>query len=102
MDNLLIFKALSNEHRQQILQWLKDPALHFDNDNICNEESFSKGVCVKAVQDKIGLSQSVTSNYLDMLQKSGLLEMKRIGKWSYYQRNERVFQQLSEIIKHQL
>lgn len=99
MDSSLIFKALSNEHRQQILQWLKDPALHFDTEFICSEASYSKGVCVKAVQDKLGLSQSVTSNYLDMLQKSGLLEMKRVGKWSYYQRNEQTFQQLSDFIK---
>lgn len=102
MDNLLIFKALSNEHRQQILQWLKDPESHFDAENICNEESYTKGVCVKAVQDKTGLSQSVTSNYLDMLQKSGLLDIKRIGKWSYYRRNEEVIQQFSEFIKDQL
>jgi len=102
MGNSLIFKALSNENRQQILQWLKDPEENFDSQHIFKEDIFKKGVCVKAVQDKAGLSQSVTSNYLDLLHKSGLLESKRIGKWTYYRRNEEVIQDFSEFIKNEL
>ena len=102
MENLLIFKALSNENRQQILQWLKDPEKNFDSEHISKEDSFKKGVCVKAVQDKVGLSQSVTSNYLDLLHRSGLLEFKRIGRWSYYRRDEEIIQEFSEFIKKEL
>jgi DNA-binding transcriptional ArsR family regulator len=102
MDKSLIFKALSNENRQQILQWLRHPEKNFDSEHICKENSFEKGVCVKAVQDKAGLAQSVTSNYLDMLHKSGLLESSRIGKWTYYRRNEEVIQDFAEFIKNGL
>lgn len=98
MDHLEVFKALSNEKRLQILQWLKEPHLHFtahpDND-------FEKqGVCVGHIQQKSGLTQSTVSEYLSMLQKAGLLTSVRIGQWTYYKRDEKAFKELSLIIKN--
>lgn len=100
MDHLLIFKALSNEKRQLILQWLKNPEENFIQQQ--HGGQFLDGVCVGSIQDKSGLSQSVISSYLDMMQKAGLLESKRIGKWTYYRRNEQVIQELGNFIKKEL
>ncbi|RAL24150.1 ArsR/SmtB family transcription factor [Thermoflavimicrobium daqui] len=103
MDTLLIFKALSNEKRLLILQWLKNPKENFiQPQHLTQHEHFDGGVCVGNIQKKAGLAQSVISGYLDMMQKAGLLESKRIGKWTYYRRNEKVIQEFANFIKKEL
>ena len=85
-QELNILKALANENRLQILQWLKTPEAHFPPHQ--EVEGFDQGVCVKFIQEKSGLSQAATSQYLNMLQEAGLLIATRIGKWTYYRRDE--------------
>ncbi|MDY3973633.1 helix-turn-helix transcriptional regulator [uncultured Veillonella sp.] len=93
-----IFKALSNESRLKILQWLKDPKAYFppQSTHSAEEDVFKGGVCVGSIQDKLGISQSAVSHYLDMMQRAGLLESVRIGKWTYYRRNEATIKTLVE------
>ncbi len=90
MDELAIFKALSNETRLNILKWLKKPDKYFPPQGIHIPEGdcFENSVCVGSIREKAGISQSVTSQYLDMLQRAGLLESARFGKWTYYRRKE--------------
>ncbi len=97
IDCLEIFKALSNEKRLEILLWLKEPHRYFS----CAEGmDFEKhGVCVGYIQKRSGLTQSTISEYLTILKKAGLVESVRIGQWTYYKRNEKVFKELSRIIK---
>ncbi|AWB44200.1 transcriptional regulator [Paenibacillus sp. CAA11] len=103
MDYTLIFKALSNETRLQLLKWLKEPNKHFTtNAQHCDTGDFNGGVCVGSIQEKAGLSQSTTSQYLAMLQRAGLLEAKRIGQWTYYRRNEEALRELAAWIKRDL
>ncbi|WP_102694077.1 ArsR/SmtB family transcription factor [Rummeliibacillus pycnus] len=103
MEPLLIFKALSNEKRLMILEWLKNPEQHFvQQKHLSESDHFEGGVCVGSICDKAELVQSVTSSYLNMMQNAGLLESKRIGKWTYYRRNEKVIKQLSEYIHKEL
>lgn len=97
MDQLEIFKALSNKTRLQILHWLKTPELHFPAQE--NADFKEVGVCVGQIQKKAGLTQSTVSEYLSILQKSGLLDSTRVGQWTYYKRNEKTFEELSDIIK---
>ncbi|MNL37372.1 HTH-type transcriptional repressor CzrA [compost metagenome] len=97
MDQLEIFKALSNKTRLQILHWLKEPEKHFpEQEHACLNEV---GVCVGQIQQKAGLTQSTVSEYLSILQKSGLLESVRMGQWTYYKRNEKAFEELSKLVK---
>jgi ArsR family transcriptional regulator len=84
--DLEIFKALANEKRLQILYWLKAPEQHFPPHK--EIKGFEHGVCVGYIQDKLGLSQAATSQYLSILLKAGLVIPTRIGKWTYYRRNE--------------
>ncbi|WP_223066705.1 ArsR/SmtB family transcription factor [Paenibacillus caui] len=103
MDYTLIFKALSNEIRLQMLQWLKEPDVHFPkNSGTSADPEFTDGVCVGKIQDKAGLSQSTTSQYLSLLQRAGLLEAKRVGQWTYYRRNQETLRQLSDWIGKEL
>ncbi|MEH7609541.1 ArsR/SmtB family transcription factor, partial [Priestia megaterium] len=80
-----MFKALSNTTRVKILKMLKEPEKNFPPQvHVHKGDDFSGGVCVGNIRDKIELGQSTTSQYLSLLQQSGLLEMKRIGQWTYY------------------
>ena len=60
MNYLDIFKALSNEKRLQILDWLKEPEKNFPPQglHIPEGDSFDKSVCVGSIQEKAGISQS--------------------------------------------
>lgn len=94
-----ICKALSNQTRMNILQMLKDPAAFFPvQAHVIKEQGFEGGVCVSDIVNKTGLSQSTTSQYLSILQQSGLVEMKRIGQWTYYRRNEQAIRQFEHFI----
>jgi DNA-binding transcriptional ArsR family regulator len=100
MDQLEIFKALSNKTRLQILHWLKEPEKYFPPQE--HEDINQVGVCVGQIQQKAGLNQSTISEYLSILQKAGLLKSTRIGQWTYYKRNEEAFLALSQFITKEI
>ncbi len=104
MNELEIFKALSNETRLNILKWLKDPENNFPEEGlrVPNEQGFHGGVCVGTIKEKAGISQSVASQYLDIMQRAGLLESIRVGRWTYYRRKEDNIQKLAELIQEGL
>ncbi|WDF76558.1 metalloregulator ArsR/SmtB family transcription factor [Mucilaginibacter sp. KACC 22773] len=99
MDQLEIFKALSNKTRLQILQWLKEPELNFPSQQ---EYGFANGVCVGQIQAKAGLTQSTVSEYLALMQRTGLVTATRVGQWTYYKRNEEAFAALSKLVQSDL
>jgi DNA-binding transcriptional ArsR family regulator len=105
MENYVdVFKVLANETRMEMLKWLKDPYNHFDKPSAHLSKTISEkgGVCVGDIQEKAKMSQSTVSHYLSMMQKVGLLESERHGKWTYYRRNERNIQKVAEFIKKEL
>ncbi len=100
MDLLEIFKALSNRTRLEILKGLKDPAKNFPPQDEGDVDKV--GVCVSSIQEGVGLSQSTVSDYLAILQRAGLVEVRRIGQWTYYKRNEATLSAFAEIIEKDL
>lgn len=100
MENVEIFKALSNEHRLQILFWLKNPTAYFVHES--GVDMIEVGVCVGEIQRLLGLTQSTTSHYLNILQKADLLIATRIGKWTYYRRNEETLKRLRDFVDQEL
>jgi len=94
-----LFKALSNEHRVQILSWLKRPHDFFPLEDI-EPEVHEFGVCMSVIQKKAGLSQSTTSAYLTSMVAIGLLKSIRHGQWTYYKRNEEKIAELAHYIQH--
>jgi DNA-binding transcriptional ArsR family regulator len=93
MDMITVLKALSNEHRLKILQWLKEPQKHFTS-LYCDVGK--DGVCVGLIEEKIGLSQSTVSQYLMLMQKAGLIITERRGQWTYCKRNEKTLRELAK------
>ncbi|MED4601167.1 metalloregulator ArsR/SmtB family transcription factor [Paenibacillus validus] len=100
MELLEVFKALSNETRMQIIQWLKDPEIHFPKPQ--NGDIQEDGVCVSDIHKKVGLSQSTVSLYLSMLQNAGLIKAKRIGQFTYYKRDEENIKKMTEWLSKEL
>lgn len=78
-------KALDNPTRLAILGWLKNPRENFPGQEVDPEQV---GVCVSAIQERVGLSQSTVSLYLASLQRARLVTSKRVGPWTYYKRHE--------------
>lgn len=86
MNVVEVTKALANDTRFDIVRWLSDPEANFRPHK--DGKDFSDGVCVAVIQEKTGMSQSTISHYLSILQRCDLVIPVRIGKWTYYSRNE--------------
>lgn len=100
MASIDIFKALANEHRLLIMHYLKDPTVYFVHET--NVDMTEHGVCVGEIQRALGLTQSTTSHYLTMMSKAGLVTPTRLGKWTYYRRNEAAIQELRKFIDREI
>nr|WP_295865806.1 transcriptional regulator [uncultured Chitinophaga sp.] len=98
MKLIMIFKALSNETRINMLIWLKQPRLHFPAEELLDYDA-NLGVCISDITQKSGLSPFATSGYLRLLQKCGLVEATRVGQWTYYKRNEAAIGKLSGLVQ---
>jgi DNA-binding transcriptional ArsR family regulator len=98
-DLLDVCKALANPTRLQIMGWLRNPTAHFAPQADSMEEV---GVCVKQIQEKAGISQSTTSQFMAVLQRAGLVQSTRVGPWTYYRRNDVRIAELPELINTSL
>ncbi|GAA5169670.1 MULTISPECIES: ArsR/SmtB family transcription factor [Amycolatopsis] len=78
-------KALANETRLRVLEWLKDPQANFP---ACQGETAELGVCVGLIQQKAGTSASTISAHLAILHRAGFLRATRRGQWTYYRRDD--------------
>ncbi|MGO4129797.1 ArsR/SmtB family transcription factor [Inquilinus sp. YAF38] len=81
-----LFRALANERRLQILDWLKDPRAHFPPQ--ADGDLVEDGVCGLFIADKLGISQPTLSEHMRVLVQSGLVVPKRIRQWTFYKRDE--------------
>ena len=96
MNITLVLKALSNDKRLKILEWLKEPARHFKSSHC---DVAQDGVCVGLIEEKSGLSQSTVSQYLALLQQAGLITTERRGQWTFCKRNEKGMRQLIKLLE---
>jgi DNA-binding transcriptional ArsR family regulator len=96
MDIKNQLKALNNSARMQILEWLKDPDVNFPPHE--SGLTFENGVCVAYIQEKAGISQSTTSQYMSILHQAGFVLPTRIGKWTYYKRDEEKISQFMQAL----
>ncbi|HWZ82418.1 MAG TPA: metalloregulator ArsR/SmtB family transcription factor [Terriglobales bacterium] len=81
--------AISDPARRKILQALK-------------EKSKDPGLCAGDIEDRVRLSQPTVSHHMRILEKAGLVEVKKQGTWRWYRRNQRRIAQLTRDLKAQL
>lgn len=97
-DELLdALKALANPVRLQIMEWLSDAEAEFaDYEPIADRAEF--GVCASHIQAKSGLAQSTISSYMVTLERAGLVDSTRVGKWTHYRCNDALLRQVGEAV----
>ena len=93
-------RALGNERRLQVLEWLKDPVAHFPPQ--VDGDLVDDGVCGIFIAEKLGLSQPTVSEHLRVLVHAGLLRPKRIKQWTFYKRDEAAIRALKKAIAAEL
>src|SRR5215813_3846226 len=96
MDIVLAIRALANERRLQILEWLKDPMVHFPPQ--VDGDLVKDGVCGVLIAEKLGVSQPTASEHLKVLSQAGLLRSKRIKQWTFYKRDEPKIKELKRTL----
>jgi ArsR family transcriptional regulator len=79
-------KALASDVRLAILGWLASPDLYFSHQATGTPSEI--GVCVTLLVEKLEMSQPTVSRHLELLRRSGFLTVKKIGRWSFFKRNE--------------
>ena len=80
-------RALANERRLLILEWLKDPRAHFPPQ--VDGDLVKDGVCGVLIAHKLKVSQPTASEHLNILVRAGIIRGKRIKQWIFYKRDER-------------
>lgn len=81
-----IFRALANENRLLILNWLKHPTKHFPPQK--DGDLVNDGVCGLLIARKLKVSHPTASEHLKILSHAGLLRGTRIKQWTFYKRNQ--------------
>jgi ArsR family transcriptional regulator len=93
-------RALANDRRLQVLEWLKDPRHHFrpqvDGDLV------KDGVCAVLLAEKLGISQPTLSEHMRILSHAGLVRAKRIKQWTFYRRDEARIREVKRLIAKQV
>lgn len=75
-------KALADPARLRLVKILSElPDDHTVFDPRCGT---AYGVCFCHLEERLGLSKPTVSHHLKVLREAGLIEVVRVGKWSYY------------------
>lgn len=78
-----IFKALADKSRLSILDMLS-----------CGE------ICACEITKVLGLTQPTISHHMKILQKVGLVNGRKEGKWMHYSINKEKVEEISNYIKY--
>jgi DNA-binding transcriptional ArsR family regulator len=86
MLELDIVRALANQKRLLVLEWLKEPTRHFPPQK--DGDLVRDGVCSCFIADKLGVSDPTAGEHLRVLSRAGLIRGKKIKQWVFYKRDE--------------
>src|SRR6516164_5450006 len=86
MKIAIALRALANERRLQILEWLREPRKHFREQ--VDGDLVEDGVCGLLIAEKLGVSQPTVSEHMRVLTAAKLVRPKRIKQWTFYRRDD--------------
>ena len=89
-------RALANDRRLQILDWLKNPTRHFPPQ--VDGDLVDDGVCGLLIARKLRVSQPTASEHLKILLRAGLVRGKRIKQWTFYKRDGARIRKIKKMI----
>ena len=91
-----LVKALANDKRLLVLDWLRDPCAHFPPQR--DGDLVRDGVCAVFIADKLGVSQPTCGEHLKVLSQAGLVRSKKVKQWVFYRRDEDRIAQAKEMM----
>jgi ArsR family transcriptional regulator len=91
-------KALANDKRLRILDWLRDPEAHFPPQR--DGDLVADGVCSLLIAEKLGVSQPTCGEHLKVLTRAGLIRGKKTKQWVFYQRDETRIAAIKELLSN--
>jgi DNA-binding transcriptional ArsR family regulator len=94
MDDVL--RAIANERRLQVLEWLKAPREHFPPQ--VSGDLLKDGVCGLFIARKLKITQPSASEHLNVLADAGLIRGKRIKQWTFYKRDEKAIRRVKQML----
>jgi DNA-binding transcriptional ArsR family regulator len=89
-----VLKALANDKRLAVLEWLKDPRAHFSPQ--VDGDLVKDGVCGLFLAEKLGLTSATLSEHMRVLVQAGLVRATRKKQWIFYRRDEKQISALKE------
>ncbi len=92
-----LLRALANERRLKILDWLKDPRAHFPPQQ--DGDLVEDGVCGLFIAEKLAISQPTLSQHMKVLVQAGLVRPKRVKQWTFYKRDEKGIREARRAIR---
>ena len=81
-----LVKALGNEKRLQVLEWLRDPVANFPPQR--DGDLIEDGVCALFIAEKLGVSAPTGGEHLKLLSRAGLVRGKKSRQWVFNKREE--------------
>jgi DNA-binding transcriptional ArsR family regulator len=96
MDIEAALRAIANDRRLRILDWLRDPEKHFPPQ--VAGDLVKDGVCGLLIAKKLRVTQPTASEHLKILQQTGLIRGKRIKQWTFYKRDETQIAKIKQLI----
>ena len=96
MDMEEVLRALANDRRLRILEWLRRPRKHFPAQ--VDGDLVKDGVCGLLIARKLKVSQPTASEHLNILGSAGLIRGKRIKQWTFYQRDEKAIRKIKRML----
>jgi DNA-binding transcriptional ArsR family regulator len=97
MKIAMVLRALANERRLQILDWLREPRKHFRAQ--ADGDLVEDGVCGVLIAEKLGVSAPTLSEHMRVLTAAKLVRAKRVKQWTMYRRNESVIASVKRAIQ---
>jgi DNA-binding transcriptional ArsR family regulator len=97
VDVVIVLKALANERRLQILEWLRDTRAHFPPQ--VDGDLVEDGVCGALIAEKLGVSPPSLSEHMRILTAAGLVRAKRIKGWTMYKRDDKAIMAAKKAIR---
>jgi ArsR family transcriptional regulator len=91
-----ILRAIANNRRLLILDWLKQPRKHFPPQ--VDGDLVKDGVCGLLIARKLKVSQPTASEHLSTLISAGLIRGKHIKQWTFYKRNEPAIRRMKRMV----
>ena len=100
MKIALVLRALANERRLLILDWLRDPERHFRAQ--ADGDLVEDGVCGLLIAENLGVSAPTLSEHMRVLIAAKLVRAKRIKQWTMYKRDEDAIASVKRVIQEKV